>query len=152
MGLFPRISPELIEELQSQNDVLYCERDALEAKIAEFEREEAKRIEHTAHVNNLISRYHANVNVFEDVLKTAVVSGSIEHDLAQDFSSIFGFDLLQEVDVEVTVTFLGTAKLPLGTDAEDFDWNNQLNFSCDSSWSEVDFELDDISHPIVEVV
>ena len=150
---FPTSTPAMEEELRVQNDIDYRELCRnLSNEVVKLEDANHQLIGRKAALEGLNSRYLANVNDFEDQLKDAVLNEQLDPELAQSFASIFGFDLMQEIDLEITVTFRGTAKLPLNEVAEDFDWEGELNFSCDSSWSEVDFMLEDVSHVNVEMV
>lgn len=126
--------------------------DKLSKQAIELEDKEQDLIERNAFLNGINSRHVFYVNVFEERLKDAVLNEEINHDLAEQFADIFSFDLMQEVDLEVTVTFRGTAKLPLSENVEDFDWESELSVSCDSSWSEIDFVVEDVSDINVEVV
>ena len=136
-----------------ENDLDYRELcRKLSNEVVKLEDANHQLIGRKAALESANSRHIANVRQFEDELKDAVLNEQLDPELAQSFASIFGFDLMQEIDLEITVTFRGTAKLPLNEVGEDFDWEGELNFSCDSSWSEVDFMLEDVSHVNVEMV
>ena len=150
---FPTSTPAMEEELKMQNDLDYQELcRKLSNEVVKLEDANHQLIGRKAALESTNSRHIANVRQFEDELKDAVLNEQLDPELAQSFANIFGFDLIQEIDLEITVTFRGTAKLPLNEVAEDFDWENELNFSCDSSWSEIDFDLEDVSQVNVEVV
>jgi hypothetical protein len=124
----------------------------LSKQVVELENQVHSLIERNAFLDGINSRNRANVNFFEDRLKDAVLNEEIDKDLAAEFADLFSFSLMQEVDLEVTVTFRGTAKLPLNEVAEDFDWESELSVSCDSHWSEIDFMVEDVSDINVEIV
>jgi hypothetical protein len=126
--------------------------DKLSKQVTELENQVHSLIERNAFLDGINSRHRVNVNLFEDRLKDAVLNEEIDHDLAAEFADLFSFSLMQEVDLEVTVTFRGTAKLPLNEVAEDFDWESELSVSCDSSWSEIDFMVEDVSDINVEIM
>ena len=126
--------------------------DKLSKQVVELENKVHDFISRNTLLESINSRHHANVNMFEDRLKDAVRNTEIDNDLAVEFADFFSFDLLQEVDLEITVTFRGTAKMPLNEFVEDVDWDSELNFSCDSNWSQIDFEVEDVSQVDVEVI
>ena len=130
--------PELCKKLSNQ--------------VVELENQVHDLIQRNAFLDGINSRHRVNVNLFEDRLKDAVLNAEIDNDLAAEFADLFSFDLTQQIDLEITVTFRGTATLPLNEVAEDFDWESELSFSCDSHWSEIDFEVEDISDVNVEVM
>ena len=80
------------------------------------------------------------VKEFEGYLKEHVSSEEIELDIAQTYADIFDITLTKKFDVSVTVTFSGTAEVPLGMDEDSIVEN--VPFSFDEGWSDgVEWDL-----------
>lgn len=91
------------------------------------------------------------VKEFEGYLKEHVSEESIDLDIAQVYAEIFDIVLTKKYDVSVTVTFSGTAEVPLGMDEDSITHN--VSFSFDEGWSdgvEWDMTEDDIDWDIQE--
>jgi hypothetical protein len=59
-----------------------------------------------------------NVESLEDWVKEAVEVSQIDFDTATEIAEIFGFNLTQEVEVEMTFKVSATFTVPVGTDAD----------------------------------
>lgn len=59
-----------------------------------------------------------NVELLEDWVKEAVEVSQIDFDTATEIAEIFGFNLTQEVEVEMTFKVSATFTVPVGTDAD----------------------------------
>ena len=97
--------------------------------------------------NGLLNR----VKEFTNALKEHVAEESIDSDIAQMYADIFDIVLTKKYDVSVTVTFSGTAEVPLGMDEDSITHN--VSFSFDEGWSdgvEWDMTEDDIDWDIQE--
>lgn len=93
----------------------------------------------------------ARIKDFGDSLKEHVSEESIDSDIAQMYADIFDIPLTKKYDVSVTVTFSGTAEVPLGMDEDSITHN--VSFSFDEGWSdgvEWDMTEDDIDWDIQE--
>ena len=91
------------------------------------------------------------VKEFEGYLKEHVSEESIDLDIAQVYAEIFDITLTKKYDVSVTVTFSGTAEVPLGMDEDSITQN--VSFAFDEGWSdgvEWDMTEDDIDWDIQE--
>ena len=91
------------------------------------------------------------VNTFDSYLKDHIASEEIDLDIAQVYAEIFDIVLTKKYDVSVTVTFSGTAEVPLGMDEDSITQN--VSFAFDEGWSdgvEWDMTEDDIDWDIQE--
>jgi len=135
MDTYARIStPDRMEELQAQNERLQSERSGFEETIAALNTEKDR-------LSGVLARANNSIRLFEDRLKDAILNEEIETDLAQSFADIFSFTLTQDVDVVFTVTFRGTACVPLNQIIEEIDWENEVSFDCNDYGSEIEFDL-----------
>ena len=74
------------------------------------------------------------IKQFTYALKDHVASEEIDLDVAQMYADIFDVVLTKKYDVSVTVTFSGTAEVPLGMDEDSITSN--VSFSFDEGWSD----------------
>jgi predicted nuclease with TOPRIM domain len=135
MDTYARIStPDRMEELQAQNERLQSERSGFEETIAALNTEKGR-------LSGVLARANNSIRLFEDRLKDALLNEEIENDIAESFADIFSFTLTQDVEVVFTVTFRGTACVPLNQIIEEIDWEDEVNFDCNGYGSEIEFDL-----------
>jgi len=113
----------------------------LSAKVKDLEKQFEEKVAENGRNAGLLARANNNIRLFEDRLKDAVLNEEIENDIAQSFAEIFSFTLTQDVDVVFTVTFRGTACVPLNQIIEEIDWENEVSFDCNDYGSEIEFDL-----------
>ena len=119
-----------IVELQTSHDFM--------TKNWEYSRDRA---------NGLLNK----IKEFTNALKEHVAEESIDSDIAKMYAEIFDITLTKKYDVSVTVTFSGTAEVPLGMDEDSITSN--VSFSFDEGWSdgiEWDMTEDDVDWDIQE--
>ena len=100
---------------------------------------------------DVASKMRSKINQFSDYLKEHVASEEIDLDIAQVYADIFDIVLTKKYDVSVTVTFSGTAEVPLGMDEDSITQN--VSFAFDEGWSngvEWDMTEDDVDWDIQE--
>ena len=103
MSFFPTSTPEVIEELQAQNERLQGERSGFESTIAELEQKNkymSETIERHQHSNRV---HEAMVDTFMNTLITFHNNGEIEEEVAEELASCFGRDLTRIVNVSITI-------------------------------------------------
>jgi hypothetical protein len=115
--------------------------DKLSKQVIGLEDQIASKVSECAMNKGWLSRANNNIKMFEDRLKDATLNEEIDIDLAQSFAEIFSFTLTQDVEVIFTVTFRGTACIPLNQIIEEIDWENEVNFDCNDYGSEIEFDL-----------
>jgi hypothetical protein len=115
--------------------------DQLSAKVKGLEDQLANKTSDVERNKAWLFRANSNIKMFEDHLKDAILNEEIEEDLAEQFADIFGITLTQEVEVSFTVTFRGTAQVPLYQIVEEIDWEDKVTFDCNSYGSEIEFDL-----------
>ena len=128
---------EQIGEMRSHILTLQSNYDSM-SKNWEFQRDVA-------------TRFRNQVKQFEEALKENVADESIDMEIAQGYADIFDIVLTKKFDVSVTVTFSGTAEVPLGMDEDSITQN--VSFSFDEGWSdgvEWDMVEDDVDWDIQE--
>jgi hypothetical protein len=113
----------------------------LSAKVNDLEKQFADKVSENGRNSGLLARANNNIRLFEDHLKDAILNEEIDNDLAQSFADIFSFTLTQDVEVVFTVTFRGTACVPLNQIIEEIDWEDEVNFDCNDYGSEIEFDL-----------
>ena len=128
---------EQVANLTNHITTLQSNYDSM-SKNWEFQRDRA---------NGLLNK----VKEFEGYLKDHVSEESIDLDIAQMYAEIFDIVLTKTYDVSVTVTFSGTAEVPLGMDEDSITQN--VSFAFDEGWSdgvEWDMTEDDVDWEIQE--
>jgi hypothetical protein len=115
--------------------------DQLSTKVTSLENQIADKVTENGRNSGLLFRANNNIKMFEDRLKDAILNGDIDTDLAQEFADIFLITLTQDVDVVFTVTFRGTASVPLNQIIEEIEWEDEVTFDCNSYRSEIEFDL-----------
>ncbi len=115
--------------------------DKLSKQVIDLETQLADKVAENGRNAGLLSRKNTSIAMFEDRLKDAILNEEIDTDLAQSFAEIFSFTLTQDVDVVFTVTFRGTACVPLNQIIEEIEWEDEVTFDCNSYSSEIEFDL-----------
>jgi hypothetical protein len=115
--------------------------DKLSKQVIDLETQLADKVTENGRNSGLLFRANNNIKMFEDHLKDAVLNEEIDGELAEAFADIFGITLTQEVEVAFSVTFRGTAQVPLYQIVEEIDWEDQVTFDCNSYGSEIEFDL-----------
>jgi hypothetical protein len=115
--------------------------DQLSKKVNDLETQLADKVAENGRNSGLLFRAKNNIKMFEDHLKDALLNEEIDTDLAQSFAEIFSFTLTQDVDVVFTVTFRGTASVPLNQIVDEIDWENEVTIDCNDYGSEIEFDL-----------
>jgi hypothetical protein len=73
--------------------------------------------------------------------------GKLDNDDVKCIVECLGMKLTKEVDVSYTVTFTGTAEIPLDVDVDDIDWDDEVEFT----WNVVGEHVADLSEDSVDV-
>jgi hypothetical protein len=115
--------------------------DKLSKQVIDLESKLEDKVTENGRNSGLLFRASNNIKMFEDRLKDAILNGDIDTDLAQEFADIFSFTLTQDVDVVFTVTFRGTASVPLNQIVEEIEWEDEVTFDCNSYRSDIEFDL-----------
>ena len=115
--------------------------DKLSKQVIDLETQLADKVAENGRNSGLLFRAKNNIKMFEDHLKDALLNEEIDTDLAQSFAEIFSFTLTQDVDVVFTVTFRGTASVPLNQIVDEIDWENEVTIDCNDYGSEIEFDL-----------
>jgi hypothetical protein len=113
----------------------------LSAKVNDLESQFADKVAENGRNSGLLFRANNNIKMFEDRLRDAIFNEEIDTDLAQQFADIFSFTFTREVEVFFTVAFRGYAQVPLTQDIEEIDWENEVEFDCNTYQSEIEFDL-----------
>jgi hypothetical protein len=113
----------------------------LSAKVNDLEKQFADKVAENGRNSGLLARANNSIRLFEDRLKDALLNEEIENDIAESFADIFSFTLTQDVEVVFTVTFRGTACVPLNQIIEEIDWEDEVSFDCNSYASAIEFDL-----------
>ena len=58
-------------------------------------------------------------------------NGNLDNDELKQIADILGMKLTKTVDVSYTVTYNGTAEIPLDVDADEVDWEDEVSFHFD---------------------
>jgi hypothetical protein len=115
--------------------------DKLSKQVIDLETQLAEKVAENGRNAGLLSRRNTSIAMFEDRLKDALLNEEIDSDLAESFADLFGIFLTQEVEVSYTVTFRGTAHVPLNVVIEDICWEDEVQFDCNSYQSGIEFDL-----------
>jgi hypothetical protein len=113
----------------------------LSDELANLENKFNDKVAENGRNSGLLARAKNNIFMFEDRLKDAILNEDIDTDLAQEFADIFSFTFTREVEVFFTVAFRGYAQVPLTQDIEEIDWENEVEFDCNTYQSEIEFDL-----------
>lgn len=134
---FPTSTPDMVQELRAE--VLN-----LQKQIAELKNENERYAAS-------LYRNRVAVSDFENQLKEFFRDGDIDEETACALAAPFDINLGEELEVCITVTYRGTAIVPLSMNPADIDWADHLSFTCDPYGSEIEFDLyeDDIEAEVM---
>ena len=124
---FPTSTPDMVQELRAE--VLNLQKQIAELKT-QNERYAAS-----------LYRNRVAVSDFENQLKEFFRDGDIDEETACALAEPFDISLGEELEVCITVTYRGTAIVPLSMNPADIDWGSELSFSFDPYGSEIEFDL-----------
>lgn len=124
---FPTSTPDMVQELRAE--VLN-----LQKQIAELKNENERYAAS-------LYRNRVAVSEFENQLKEFFRDGDIDEETACALAAPFDINLGEELEVCITVTYRGTAIVPLSMNPADIDWGSELSFSFDPYGSEIEFDL-----------
>lgn len=143
---FPTSTPDVLEELRAQNEILNAERSGFETEITNL----------TAQVDRMIAdRTHWQNKHTELVVKIENVRGYIMDDLSVNGEMDENLkEIADLLDITLTKTISGTATLEISWRAEvplDFDGDDfELSFDVDCQSYEADnFEWDTVDESVV---
>jgi len=122
---FPTSTPAMTEELQ--------------AKVTELQNQ-------VGQYAALITRMNRNIRDFADQLKEFYRNGEFDEETASALAAPFDIQLTEELQVCITVTYRGTADVPINMDRDDIEWTDHVAFSFDHYQSDIMFDIyeDDI--------
>ena len=109
---FPTSTPEMIEELQAQNERLQGERSGFEQRIDSLSNALADE-------RRRATAMEQNVDSFIEALMRFAESGDIEDYVAEELADIFGRTLTRTVDVRMTIVLDAQVTVPVGYDLDD---------------------------------
>ena len=115
---FPTSTPEVIDELQAQNERLQGERSGFENTIAELKRtaETREGVLSKALENNRL--HHAYVDNFIQVLANYVREGDVDVEVAADLAECFGRELTRKVVGHIRIEGDVEIEVPVGFDLD----------------------------------
>jgi len=87
------------------------------------------------------------INAKGVILDYISMNGVLDDDDLKTIAGCLGMKLTKEVDLQFTVTFTGTAEIPLDVDVEDIDWEDEVEFT----WNVVGEHVVDLSEDSVDV-
>lgn len=119
LGVFPTSTPAMVEELKA-------EVERLTSRLGSAE--------------GMRDRYRSQINRFEEQLRDLVRDEDITPEMAVDLATCFDFSLDTEVQVTFTITVSGTATVPLGQNADDIDWENEVSVDV-SSYGDIELDV-----------
>ena len=148
MGFFPTSTPEVIEELQAQNERLQGERSGFENTIAELKRSAETRegVLSKALENNRL--HEAYVDNFIQTLANYVKEGDVDIEVADDLAECFGRELTRKVVGHIRIEGDIELEIPAYFDLDDI--ADELDISIGQSYtSAVRIDYSDVS--VVEI-
>ena len=119
VDVFPTSTPAMIDELKAEIESL-----TTRLGYAESTRD----------------RFRSQINRFEESLREMLRDGEIDADMAENLSRCFDFTLETEVQVTFTITVSGTATVPLGQNADDIDWENEVSVDV-SAYGDIELDV-----------
>jgi len=149
-GFFPTSTPEMIEELQAQNERLYGERSGFENRIAELQ-EEVDRVSRisSSYIDHKIF-LERQIESFMEGLMQFVVDGEIEEAVGEELAGYFNRDLTRRVSIHVRAEGDVEVMVPLGYNIDELE--SDLSVVIDNiNYSDIDIEYADIQLVEVEV-
>ena len=113
----------------------------LENTINELDKQIAHMNITKVQLSSVISRLRTSINDFEMELKELFRNGDIDEETACSLAKFFDINLGDEREVCITVTYRGTAIIPLSMNPDDIDWGNHISFSFEEYGSEIEFDI-----------
>ena len=129
---FPTSTPEMVQELRAEVLNLQKQISELQNQVGQYAAS--------------LSRMNRNVKDFEMQLKEFYRNGEFDEETACALAAPFDIQLTEELQICITVTYRGTADVPINTNPDDVDWSNEISFSFDPYQSDIVFDIyeDDI--------
>ena len=129
--------------METNETVMHATHEFLQTQIAQKD-ERIQQLEE--HIQRVTQRDYATRGELQsmrdgmhDWTMTALQEREISETNAEEIAEICGFELTQEVEAEVTVTYYITVQVPAGEDAEDI-INNDIDFDA------ITYDCDKITH------
>ena len=148
MSFFPTSTPEVIEELQAQNERLQGERSGFESTIAELEQKNkymSETIERHQYTNRMLE---AQIDQFMQMLFAYLRDNEIDEAVAEELAGCFGRDLVRTVNVSITIHGEMEVNLPhgMGIDdlAEELDFGPNVHYATGIEVNYVDLSTVEI--------
>ena len=138
---FPTSTPALSTNPQASYGELVDFWNANHSRVPELEKQVAHLNVTKSQLSSVISRLHTNINDFEMELKELFRNGDIDEETACSLAKFFDINLGDEREVSITVTYRGTATIPLSMNPDDIDWGNHISFSFEEYGSEIEFDI-----------
>ena len=138
---FPTSTPALSTTPQASYGELVDFWNANHSRVPELEKQVDGLNFTKSQLSAIISRMRSNVNDFEFQLKEFYRDGTIDEETACALAAPFDINLGEELEVCITVTYRGTAIVPLSMNPADIDWADHLSFSFDPYGSEIEFDI-----------
>jgi len=80
------------------------------------------------------------------------MNGKLDNEELKDIAEFLDMKLTRTVDIEYTVTFTGTAEIPLGVHVDDIDWEDEVSFDVDTiSEHNIDLTEDNVDVDVREM-
>ena len=156
MNFFPTSTPEVIDELQAQNERLQGERSGFENTVAQLTiritdleaalaTEKQYRSSHYDNYKNL----QAQVDNFIETLARYVESFDIDNEIAEDLAECFGRELTRKIVGHIRIEGDVEIEVPVGFDLDDI--GDELDIHVSQSYgSSIKIEYQDISEIEIE--
>lgn len=129
--------------METNETVMHATHEFLQTQIAQKD-ERIQQLEE--HIQRVTQRDYATRGELQSMrdgmhewTMTALQEREISETNAEEIAEICGFELTQEVEAEVTVTYYITVQVPAGEDAEDI-INNDIDFDA------ITYDCDKITH------
>jgi hypothetical protein len=84
-------------------------------------------------------------NVKGVILDYISMNGKLDNEELKDIAEFIDMKLTKTVDIEYTVTFTGTAEIPIDVDVDEIDWEDEVSFHVDTvSEHNIDLSEDNV--------
>lgn len=123
---------------------------ARDEKIKELEGINKDLNDSVSYWRTIVAAYESKVERIRDYVISEMNDSDFDEDAAQTIADIMNFSLAKEHYFTVTVQFSGTVEVSPGEDAEEIISNMQYDMN-DSYYTDVDFQLDDVSVESVDI-
>ena len=155
MSFFPTSTPEVIEELQAQNERLQGERSGFENTIAQLTIKIGELEQKNNYLSETIQRHqHSNrvneamVDTFMNTLFAYLRDNEIDEAVAEELAGCFGRDLTRTVNVSITIHGEMEVNLPHGMSiddlAEELDFGPNVHYATGIEVNYVDLSTVEI--------